>query len=190
MPQFVVVAFYRFVPLPDFGSLREPVLRELGDRQINGTILLAHEGINGTIAGRREAIDHFLRWLRSDERFAALEIKEATATDMPFRRRKVKLKKEIVSMGVDGIDPSQMTGQYVEPRDWNKLLDDPEVLVIDARNEYEVTTGSFPGALNPETRHFRELPAWLDRSLDPARQPKVAMYCTGGPERAQKYCGI
>lgn len=180
MSQIVVAAFYRFVPLADFVALREPMLSVLRGQDIFGTVLLAEEGINGTIAGRRGAIGHFMHWLRQDDRFADLVHKESRASVMPFRRQKVKLKREIVPMGVDDIDPCQNSGQYVEPQNWNALLDDPDVLVIDARNDYEVKTGAFRGATNPQTGHFRELPAWLDLTLDAARQPKVAMYCTGG----------
>ena len=180
MSDITVAAFYRFARLADFVSLRAPLLTIMREQSVFGTVLLAQEGINGTVAGNRAGIDCFIDCLRHDERLAGLEVKLSRASVMPFRRQKVKLKREIVTMGLAGIDPTESTGEYVDPHDWNALLDDPHVIVVDARNDYEVRTGAFDGAVNPRTAHFRELPAWLDEALEQADQPKVAMYCTGG----------
>ena len=176
----VVAALYKFVALDDFRELREPLLDECLAAGTRGTLLLAHEGINGTIAGTREGIDRVLDWLRSDPRLTDLDHKESFDDHIPFYRMKVKLKKEIVTMGVAGIDPNQRVGTYVEPRDWNDLIDDPEVLLIDTRNDYEVGIGTFRGALDPHTTNFREFPGYVRSQLDPSRQRKVAMFCTGG----------
>ncbi|MCK5884887.1 MAG: NAD-dependent epimerase/dehydratase family protein, partial [Alcanivorax sp.] len=145
-----------------------------------GTLLLAREGINGTIAGSREGIDQVLHYLRRDPRLAALGHKESFDDHMPFYRMKVKLKKEIVTMGVSGIDPNKRVGTYVKPQDWNELVNDPDVLLIDTRNDYEYGIGSFKGAVDPHTESFREFPAYVRSHLDPGKHKKVAMFCTGG----------
>ena len=176
----VVAALYRFVALPDFEDLRQPLLDLMIDSEVKGTLLLASEGINGTIAGSRAGIDRVLAWLQRDGRFEGLEAKESYVNEMPFYRTKVKLKKEIVTMGVDGIDPNDIVGTYVEPRDWNALISDPEVLVLDTRNDYEVEIGSFEHAVNPKTASFRELPDYVAEHLDSTVHKKVAMFCTGG----------
>lgn len=176
----VVAALYQFVTLDDFESLREPLLDEMKRLDIKGTLLLASEGINGTISGTRESIDALLAWLKRDARFAALDHKESYCDEHPFYRTKVKLKREIVTMGVEGVDPNRRVGTYVEPERWNDLIDDPEVLVIDTRNDYEVAIGSFEGALNPKTKSFREFPEYVKQHYDPNRHKKVAMFCTGG----------
>lgn len=176
----VVAALYKFVALPDFHELREPLLDTCTDAGVKGTLLLAEEGINGTIAGSREGIDAVLAFLRADPRLADLEHKESFDDHMPFYRMKVKLKKEIVTMGVAGIDPNARVGTYVEPKDWNAIVNDPEVLLIDTRNDYEYGIGTFRGALDPHTTTFREFPDYVRRELDPAKQRKVAMFCTGG----------
>ena len=143
-------------------------------------LLLATEGINGTIAGSRLAIDEVLAYLKSDARFNDIDHKESLDSELPFYRMKVKLKKEIVTMGREGIDPKMLVGHYVEPQDWNALITDPEVTVIDTRNHYECDIGSFEGAINPQTTTFKEMPAFVDQQLDPAKHKKVAMFCTGG----------
>jgi UPF0176 protein len=176
----VVAALYKFVSLEDYKALREPLLDACLKAGTRGTLLLAREGINGTIAGTREAIDTVLAFLRSDKRLEGLEHKESFDDHMPFYRMKVKLKKEIVTMGVEAIDPNEVVGTYVEPRDWNALVNDPEVVLIDTRNDYEYGIGSFRGALDPQTTSFREFPAYVRENLDPARHKKVAMFCTGG----------
>jgi len=185
----IVAALYQFVRLEDHQALREPLLRCLLDNAIKGTLLLAREGINGTVSGSREAIDNLRTWFARDGRFDALEYKESRHSEQPFFRTKVKLKKEIVTLGVEGVDPNQQVGTYVEPEDWNALIDDPEVLLIDTRNDYEVAIGSFRRAVNPKTRTFREFPAWVKAHADPRRHKKVAMFCTGGIrcEKASSY---
>ena len=176
----VVAALYRFVALPDFEDLRQPLLDLMIDSEVKGTLLLASEGINGTIAGSCAGIDRVLAWLQRDTRFTGLEAKESFVDEMPFYRTKVKLKREIVTMGVDNIDPNDIVGTYVEPRDWNALISDPDVLVLDTRNDYEVEIGSFEHAVNPKTASFRELPDYVAEHLDSTVHKKVAMFCTGG----------
>jgi UPF0176 protein len=176
----VVAALYRFVNLSDFRELRQPLLKFCLDQDIKGTLLLASEGINGTVAGSRDAIDNLLAYLKQDQRLAALDHKESFYTDMPFYRMKVKLKKEIVTMGVEGIDPNRVVGTYVKPKDWNTLISDPEVTVVDTRNYYEYAIGSFKGAKDPETTTFREFPQYVEENLNPEKNKKVAMFCTGG----------
>ncbi|MBL1378489.1 oxygen-dependent tRNA uridine(34) hydroxylase TrhO [Zobellella iuensis] len=180
MSQFVVCALYKFVTLERHEALREPLLALLEAEQIRGTLLLAAEGINGTVAGSRAAIDRLKGWFDTDPRFAGIDYKESLSEEQPFYRTKVKLKKEIVTLGVEGIDPKRVVGTYVEPKDWNALISDPEVLLIDTRNDYEVEIGTFRGAVNPHTESFREFPDYVKNNLDPARHKKVAMFCTGG----------
>ena len=180
MNDIVVAALYKFVTLEDFRELREPLLDACLAAGTRGTLLLAREGINGTIAGTRQGIDDVLAYLRSDPRLASLEHKESCDEEMPFYRMKVKLKKEIVTMGVEGIDPNKRVGTYVRPRDWNTLVNDPDVLLIDTRNDYEVGIGSFRGAVDPHTENFRDFPAYVRKHLDPQQHKKVAMFCTGG----------
>ncbi|GAA3909697.1 rhodanese-related sulfurtransferase [Halomonas cibimaris] len=176
----VVAALYKFVTLDDFEALREPLRQAMLDNGVKGTLLLAREGINGTVAGSREGIDALLAWLAADSRLADIDHKESHCDAPPFYRTKVKLKREIVTMGVDGIDPNDTVGTYVEPEDWNDVIRDPEVLVIDTRNDYEVEIGSFKGAMDPQTATFREFPDYVRRHYDPAKHKKVAMFCTGG----------
>jgi UPF0176 protein len=177
---FVVAALYKFVTLEDYRAMREPLLDACVAAGTLGTILVASEGINGTIAGSRQGVDRVLAYLRSDPRLADLEHKESRDDHMPFYRMKVKLKREIVTMGVEGVDPNVQVGAYVKPQDWNDLLADPEVMLIDTRNDYECDIGSFRGALDPRTSNFREFPAFVRANLDPAVHKKVAMFCTGG----------
>lgn len=176
----VVCALYKFAVLNDFKTLRQPLLTLLETRQVRGTLLLAREGINGTIAGSRDGIDAVKHWLGQDERFTGIDYKESLVDIQPFKRTKVKLKKEIVTLGVEGIDPRRSVGTYVKPEDWNALISDPEVLLIDTRNQYEVEIGSFHNAVNPQTDSFREFPDYVKQNLDPSRHRKVAMFCTGG----------
>lgn len=150
------------------------------EQQVRGTILLAPEGINGTISGSRFGIDTVVEWLRQKAGLEVLEQKESLSDRPPFKRTKVKLKKEIVTMGVNNIDPNEVVGTYVEPRDWNALLEDPEVLLVDTRNEYEYQVGTFKNAVNPRTESFREFPDFVKNHLDPKKHSKVAMFCTGG----------
>ncbi len=176
----VVAAMYRFVRLDDYVSLREPFLAKLCELQVRGSLLLASEGLNGTVAGSRESIDALLAYLRSDPRLEALEVKESYCDESPFKRSRVRLKKEIVTMGVDGIDPNDAVGTYVDPKDWNELISDPDVVLIDTRNDYEIAIGSFEGAMDPDTHTFGEFPDYVDQNLDPSKHKKVAMFCTGG----------
>jgi UPF0176 protein len=189
MNQLVVAAVYKFVKLADSASLREPLLAQCDALGITGTLLLAEEGINGTIAGTRSGIDNILAYLRSDPRLGDLEHKESFAEHPPFYRMKVKLKKEIVTMGVPDIDPTERVGRYVKPEDWNALIRDPDVLLVDTRNDYEVDVGTFKGAVDPRITTFREFPDYVKRNFDPEKQPRVAMFCTGGIrcEKASAY---
>lgn len=180
MSQIVVAALYKFVALPDFQALSAPLKAKCDELGLKGTLLLAHEGINGTVAGTRAGIDELLAYLASDSRLAGLEHKESPSDDQPFYRMKVKLKKEIVTMGIEDIDPLRSVGTYVEPGDWNALISDPEVLVVDTRNHYEYAIGTFERAVDPETETFREFPQYVQENLDPAQHKKVAMFCTGG----------
>lgn len=179
-PRIVVAALYQFVTLEDFEALREPLRQTMLAHDVKGTLLLAREGINGTVSGTREAIDALLAWLKADPRLTALDHKESYCDAHPFYRTKVKLKKEIVTLGVPGIDPNDTVGTYVEPEQWNEVISDPEVLVIDTRNDYEVAIGSFAGAVDPKTTTFREFPDYVRQHYDPAKHKKVAIFCTGG----------
>lgn len=189
MNTLVVAAIYKFVKLDDCASIREPLQAQCDALGITGTLLLAKEGINGTVAGTRAGIDGVLAYLRSDPRLASLEHKESTADHPPFYRMKVKLKKEIVTMGVPDIDPTQVVGQYVKPEEWNDLINDPDVLLIDTRNDYEVDVGTFKGAVDPRITTFRAFPEYIKNNFSPDKQPRVAMFCTGGIrcEKASAY---
>ena len=180
LARIVVCALYKFVSLPNYIALRQPLLNIMLQQKVRGTLLLAHEGINGTIAGSRKGIDFVLHWLRRDPRLEELDWKESYTDKAPFLRSKVKLKKEIVTMGIEDIDPTHSVGTYVDPMDWNALISDPDVLLIDTRNDYEVKVGAFKNAVNPVTETFREFPEYVAKHLDPKQHQKVAMYCTGG----------
>ncbi len=185
----VVAALYKFVKLQDCAAMRTPLLERCDKLGITGTLLLAAEGINGTIAGSRSSIDQILEYLRRDPRLADLEHKESSAEKPPFYRMKVRLKNEIVTMGVPGINPAELVGQYVKPQDWNALISDPDVLLIDTRNDYEVKVGTFKGALDPHITTFREFPEYVRNNIDPGNKPRIAMFCTGGIrcEKASAY---
>jgi UPF0176 protein len=178
--QIVVCALYKFVTLEKFQDLRQPLLKVMEYNKIRGTLLLASEGINGTVASNRQGIDALLAWFEKDTRLGNIVLKESFETSNPFNRIKVKLKKEIVTMGIEGIDPKQVVGTYVKPKDWNALISDPDVVLVDTRNAYEVKVGTFEGALNPNTTNFREFPQYVRDNLDPKANKKVAMFCTGG----------
>ncbi|MCW8092236.1 oxygen-dependent tRNA uridine(34) hydroxylase TrhO [Alteromonas sp. ASW11-130] len=180
MSTFVVCAMYKFVALNDYQQLREPLVNAMEANGIKGTLLLAAEGINGTVSGSREGVDNLLAYLNSDERINPISYKESFHEIQPFYRTKVKLKKEIVTMGVEGIDPRRTVGTYVKSTDWNDLISDPEVTVIDTRNDYEIEIGTFKNAINPNTGTFREFPDYVKSNLDPVKNKKVAMFCTGG----------
>jgi UPF0176 protein len=185
----VVAAFYHFTDLPDYETMRSPLKDFCDAHQLKGTILLAKEGINSTIAGSREAIDAVLAYLRDDPRLHDLAHKESYCQGIPFQRMKVRLKKEIVTLGVPDIDPRYRVGTYVDPKDWNALIADPEVIVIDTRNNYEVEFGTFKGAVNPNLETFGEFPNYVQDQLNPEKHQKVAMFCTGGIrcEKASAY---
>lgn len=175
-----VAALYKFAPFDAPAELRQPLLDACQAAGICGTLLLAREGINGTIAGSAPGIDAILGHIRSLPHCTDLEVKYSTADQAPFRRMKVRLKKEIVTLGVAGIDPARDVGTYVDPADWNALLDDPDTVVIDTRNDYEVSIGSFEGAINPATRSFSEFPDWFRAHRAAFQGKRVAMFCTGG----------
>ncbi len=176
----VVAALYKFTRFADFEHYREPILNTMLDNEVKGTLLIAAEGINGTISGTRHSIDNVLSYLRTIEAIGSFVFKESYTNAQPFYRTKVKLKKEIVTMGVENIDPLQSVGRYVKPSEWNALISDPDVILIDTRNDYEVQIGTFKNAVNPKTETFREFPEYVAKELDPSKHKKVAMFCTGG----------
>ena len=182
MADIRVAALYRFTRFDDPAALQGPLLAACNANGVKGTLLLAHEGINGTIAGAPEGIEAVLAHIRALPGCAELDVKFSHAEAMPFHRTKVRLKREIVTMGVEGIDPTREVGSYVAPADWNALIDDPDTVVIDTRNDYEVAIGSFAGAVDPRTQSFRDFPTWFREHRDEvlAGKKKVAMFCTGG----------
>lgn len=181
---FRVAALYRFARWPDHAEHRQRLFDVARGAGVKGTLLVAAEGINGTIAGSPNGVQEVLNAIRQIPQLAGTQAKFSTARQMPFQRLKVRLKNEIVTMGVPGIDPLDVVGTYVEPKDWNALISDPETLLIDTRNAYEVTIGTFAGAHDPGTRSFREFPGWMQSRLSQgttAMKPKrIAMFCTGG----------
>jgi UPF0176 protein len=189
MSQYLIVALYHFVSLPDFRELKVGLDRMCRARGINGTLLLAHEGVNGTIAGKEDDMRFVLAELRRDARLAGFKHKESWSVEPPFLRLKVRLKKEIVTLGVPGVDPTQRVGTYVKPEAWNALISQPDVLLIDTRNTYETKMGSFKGATDPKTESFQEFPQWLKDRTDLTPKTRVAMFCTGGIrcEKASSY---
>ena len=188
MNDIVIATFYKFVTLPDYRAIQGNLLEFCNQRGMRGTILLAEEGINATVAGTRPAVDELLACLRSDPRMSDLEHKESYADYLPFDRMKVRLKKEIVHLGVT-VDPTHKVGTYIEPEAWNTLINAPDVVVIDVRNDFEVEIGSFKGAQNPNTASFGDFPQFVQQHLDPSQHKKVAMFCTGGIrcEKATSY---
>lgn len=180
MSQFVVCALYKFVKLDDYRQYREPLFQVMRENEVRGTLLLASEGINGTVSGSRRGIDALLERIRCIPPLADIDHKESFTDRLPFKRTRVKLKKEIVTMGITGIDPQQVVGTYVSPGEWNRLISDPDVLLVDTRNDYEVQVGTFRNAVNPGTDSFRDFPVYVKDKLDPKKHKKVAMFCTGG----------
>jgi len=181
MTDFLVAALYKFVRLPHFKDLQVPLMDVCEKGGVKGTLLLAEEGINGTIAGPEEGVRAVLAFLHANEKFSDLVHKESLASEMPFLRMKVRLKNEIVTMGVPGTDPNAIVGTYVKPQDWNALISDPDVVLVDTRNDYEVGIGTFEGAVDPETTTFRDFPKWeKDNEAMLRGKKKVAMFCTGG----------
>ena len=193
LPKYLTAALYKFVSLPNYAVLQANIHGACEAHHIKGTILLASEGINGTIAGLPDDIYKVLHFLRTDPQFNGaftdVEHKESFANEHPFYRMKVKLKKEIVTLGVAGISPTNKVGKYVKPEDWNALISDPDVILIDTRNDYEVDIGTFKGAIDPKTTTFREFPEYVANNLDKTKHKKVAMFCTGGIrcEKASSY---
>jgi UPF0176 protein len=180
MPMYIVAALYHFTRFADPAALRAPLLELCRARGISGTLLLAGEGINGTIAGDRAGIDAVLAHIRALPGCADIEWKESTAVDAPFHRIKVRLKREIVTMGQPDIDPVSRVGHYVDPADWNDLISAPDVAIIDTRNDYEVAIGTFDGAIDPQTKSFGEFPAWWEANKHRFHNKRIAMFCTGG----------
>ncbi|MDB9933056.1 rhodanese-related sulfurtransferase [Candidatus Pseudothioglobus sp. Uisw_041] len=175
-----ICALYKFTRLDDFEEIQGPLKIFLESLNIRGTLLLAKEGVNGTISGDNDSIMKSLDYLQKDERLVGLEYKFSYSEKPPFKRLKVKLKKEIVTLGVSNIDPIFSSGTYVKPADWNELINDPDVVLIDTRNNYEFEIGSFKGSINPNTETFREFPAYTKNNLEKYRDKKIAMFCTGG----------
>ena len=190
---YLTTAMYRFVSLAHFEILREPLFQFCVSRDIKGTLLLANEGINGTVAGSEKSILELLDFLKNDPLFEGnfknLCHKESWSDKHPFYRTKVKFKKESVTLGVAGVSPTKMVGKYVKPQDWNSIISDPEVVLIDTRNDYEYAIGTFKNAINPKTNTFRDFPDYIKSHLDPKKHKKVAMFCTGGIrcEKASSY---
>ncbi len=190
---YKVAALYQFVALPDFRELKDPLHKLCSDLGIRGSLLLAHEGINGTVAGHAEAIDTLMAELREGALFGGrldnLELKFSTASEMPFRRMKVRLKKEIVTLGDPQTDPLRRVGTYVPPAEWNRLLEEPGIVLLDTRNDFEVEMGTFEGAVDPRIKRFSEFKDFVRSELDPKQHKKIAMFCTGGIrcEKASSY---
>jgi len=180
MKETVIAAFYKFVPLVDFETMREPMLAKMREINLRGTIILAAEGINGGFAGDRGQMDAFYQYIHSDPRLADLKFKETLDEENPFSKAKVKLRKEIVSLGVEGIDPLQSPGIYLDPIQWHALIQDPEVILLDTRNDYEYDLGTFKNAINPKIDNFREFPEYVQKHLSDKKDKKIAMFCTGG----------
>ncbi|MAU01670.1 MAG: hypothetical protein CL608_31415 [Anaerolineaceae bacterium] len=180
MSSIIIASFYKFVDLPEFKERQRPLLDFCLAQEVKGSILLAAEGINGTIAGSRSGIDAVLAHLQQDSAFADMTHKKSTADFMPFGRMKVRLKQEIVNLGRPDITPQKQVGEYVPAAKWNDLISDPDVVLIDTRNEFEVELGTFRGAINPQTAAFNQFPEFVSQNLDPSRHKKVAMFCTGG----------
>jgi UPF0176 protein len=190
---YKVAAFYQFAALPDFRELREPLRAICSQLNLKGSVLLAHEGINGTIAGSAEGIDAFVEELQHGVLFGgrlnSLELKFSQSAAMPFQRLKIRLKKEIVTLGDTAADPARQVGIYVDPADWNELIARPDTLVIDTRNAFEVAMGTFEGAVDPGIRSFGQFKEFAAQKLDPAKHRRIAMFCTGGIrcEKASAY---
>ena len=189
MENIVVAALYNFIKIENTQTIGDDLLAICKQNKIKGTLILAPEGINGTVAGSRDAIDFLKAFLDQINLTSGMEYKESNAQTMPFYRMKVRLKKEIVTLGVVGVDPTERVGTYLNPKEWNDLLTDPDVVLLDTRNDYEVEMGTFKGAINPKTETFREFPEFVEKNIDPKKTKKVAMFCTGGIrcEKASSY---
>lgn len=180
MKEIVIAAFYKFVPIDDFETKRAPLLAKMQEYNIKGTIILAAEGINGSFAGLRSDMDLFYQFIKQDERLADLNFKETFDKENPFDKIKVKLRAEIVTIGDKSIDPLKTVGTYLNPEQWNELIRDPEVVLIDTRNDYEFELGTFKNSINPNTENFRDFPEYVQKHLLDKKDKKIAMFCTGG----------
>ena len=177
---YQIAALYQFTNIDDPIGFKNILQEKCDEFQLIGTLLIAHEGLNGTIAGKNNAIQSIMEFLIQDKRFNNINVKYSRAKEKPFNKLKILIKKEIVTLGVPGINPLEDLGEYVKAEHWNELINDPEMLVLDTRNEYEVTIGTFKGAINPHTQTFRDFPDFVDKNLDASIHKKVAMFCTGG----------
>ncbi len=180
MKEFVIASFYKFVPLHDYEAMKIPLLAAMKEHHIWGTIILAQEGVNGSFAGKPHEVLSLYNYLRLDRRLSDLYFRETYDDVMPFEKAKVKFRKEIVTLGVEGIDPLQSTGTRVSPKEWNAFISDPTVVLIDTRNDYEVELGTFKHAINPNTENFRDFPQYVKTHLMDKKDKKIAMFCTGG----------
>ena len=180
MDKYTVCAFYKFINLTNYKYLKKPINDFLIENKIMGSILIAHEGINGTVSGSETAITNLLNFFEKELKLQYIDYKLSFHNENPFYRTKVRLKKEIVTMGKSSIDPQQLTGTYVEPELWNELIEDKDTILIDTRNEYEITIGTFENSINPHTNSFRDFPNFADNKLNPKKHKKIAMFCTGG----------
>jgi len=180
MNEIVIAAFYKFITLDGYEALRDSFLKEMQKLGIKGTIILAHEGINGSFAGSRKQINCFYQYIQSDERFSDLYFRETFDDNNPFDKAKVKLRKEIVTMGVEQVNPNNGVGEYLSPDEWHEMIQDPEVVLVDTRNHYEYDLGTFENAINPDTEHFRDFPEYVEKNLLDKKDKKIAMFCTGG----------
>ena len=178
--KFTVATFYLFVDLQDYAQWRENLCARCDEAGVRGTFILATEGLNSTIAGPKEGVDAVLAFIRADERFADMPHRECTADHLPFHRLRIAIRPEIVTLGDPSVNPNEMVGEHVEPEDWNAIISDPEVTLIDARNDYEVEIGTFKGAINPKTDTFGEWDEYIKTNFDPAKHKKIAIFCTGG----------
>lgn len=180
MKEYVIASFYKFIPLNGYEDMKVPLLAAMKEHNIWGTIILAQEGINGSFAGRPDEVTKLYNYLRCDPRLADLYFKETYDDLMPFEKAKVKFRKEIVTLGVEGVDPLKNTGIHLSPEEWNTLISDPNVVLIDTRNDYEVEVGTFKNAINPKTENFRDFPEYVKNNLLDKKDKKIAMFCTGG----------
>ena len=188
-----IISFYKFVPVLDLEAFKNQLENICERLHTKGTILIAPEGINGTIEGSQDSINNFIKEIKLDKRFSDLEPKKSYNTKDAFHRMKVRIKKEIVTIGNTNINPNKEIGKYIDPMEWNQLIEDPNTIVIDTRNEYEVSIGTFKGSINPKTKSFRDIPKWVENNLKSNdakyKDKKIAMFCTGGIrcEKATSY---
>tara|TARA_Y100000748_G_scaffold164849_1_gene137902 strand:- start:389 stop:1309 length:921 start_codon:yes stop_codon:yes gene_type:complete len=187
--KYQIISFYKFMKFSSYTLFEKNIRNFCVKKNIKGTVLLAEEGINATMAGSREAISALLTFLKQDVRFDDIDYKKSFADEIPFHRFKIKIKKEIVTLGQEGVEPNITTGVHVDPNDWNSLISDPELILIDTRNKYEYQIGSFKKAISPNTKNFRDFPAFIKKTLSSKKNKKIALFCTGGIrcEKASSY---